>query len=117
MTTHETAVRKLPLSMVSQTHDVIDRQQTMVDPAHQRKGAGRLLTQKCCDEADSHGAVTWVRARPKAASLFFKEGFEVVERINLDLAGYGAKGKTSFFVMKREPGRKDPSRKLELEWQ
>lgn len=93
-----------------------NRQQTMVDPAHQRKGVGRLLTQKCSKEADSRGAVTWVRARPKAASLFLKEGFEVVERINLDLAEHGAKGTTSFFVMKREPGaRNDPSRKLDLE--
>lgn len=116
MTTHEIAVCNFLPYVVPHAQEVVDRQQTMVDPAHQRKGVGRLLTQKCSKEADSRGAVTWVRARPKAASLFLKEGFEVVERINLDLAEHGAKGTTSFFVMKREPGaRNDPSRKLDLE--
>ena len=88
----------------------------MIDPAHQRKGLGRMLTDRCSEVADRLGVETWVRARPRAASLFFKEGYEVMRRIDFDLADFGAEGKTAVFVMKREPfARKDAGRRLDID--
>ncbi|KAH8819253.1 hypothetical protein F5884DRAFT_760060 [Xylogone sp. PMI_703] len=83
------------------------RQNIMVRPEYQRRGFGRLLTEKCNEAADAEGVATYVRARPGAADLFIKMGYEVLERIDFDLNGFGAEGgKTAVFIMKREPVQK-----------
>lgn len=47
-----------------------ERQNTMVLPEYQRRGLGRLLSQKCSEIADAGKAATYVRAQPGAAGLF-----------------------------------------------
>jgi ribosomal protein S18 acetylase RimI-like enzyme len=80
----------------------------MVRPEFQRRGLGRLLTEKCNEVADARGAATYVRAQPGAAGLFIQTGYEVLERIDFDLNDFGAEGgRTAIFVMRREPGAKE----------
>jgi ribosomal protein S18 acetylase RimI-like enzyme len=80
----------------------------MVRPEYQRRGLGRLLTEKCNEVADAGGAATYVRAQPGAAGLFIQTGYEVLERFDFDLNDFGAEGgRTAVFVMKREPGAKE----------
>ena len=78
----------------------------MVDPEYHRRGIGRILTQKTNDVADAIGAATYARARPGGAALFRKMGYEVLERMDVDLADLGVEdgGKTSTFAMRRPPG-------------
>jgi hypothetical protein len=66
-----------------------------------------MLTQKTNEVADEIGAATFVRARPAAAAVSQKIGFEILERIDFDLGNYGAEvEKTSCWAMRREPGAK-----------
>lgn len=80
----------------------------MVRPECQRQGLGRLLTEKCNAVADAVGAATYARAQPGAAALFVQMGFEILERIEIDLNELGAEGgKTGIYFLRREPGAKD----------
>ncbi|KAF4636208.1 hypothetical protein G7Y89_g1862 [Cudoniella acicularis] len=86
---------------------------------YQRRGLGRLLTEKCNEVADASRAATYVRAQSKAAGLFIQMGYEVLEKIDFDLCDFGANlkdGKTSVFVMKREPGAKEQQGRRFPDW-
>lgn len=52
----------------------------MVDPAHQRKGIGRMLVQEGLDRAAADGRDVWLRATPEGRPLYLALGFEEVGR-------------------------------------
>jgi hypothetical protein len=86
----------------------------MVHPDYQRKGIGRMITEKMNQIADSKEAPTYVRARPKIASLLRRMGYEVLEKYEVNLADYGGEGETAAYAMRREPGAKnDESARLD----
>lgn len=82
----------------------------------------RQLTAHINAIADAYGAATFVPARPGASAVFIKEGFEVLEWIDLELGELGENfmgkgelknGKTRFRLLKREVGAKaTPGKKL-----
>lgn len=75
-----------------------------------------MLSVKVHEIANQGGAPTYVRARPKAAALFVQMGYEVLERIDFDLADFGLEGgKTAVFIMKREPGAVEKKGR-QLDW-
>lgn len=70
-------------------------------------GLGRLLTEKCNEVADAGGAATYARAQPGSANLFIQMGYEVLEKIDINMSDFGVEGgKTARFIMKREPNAK-----------
>ncbi|KAH6699044.1 hypothetical protein BKA61DRAFT_741227 [Leptodontidium sp. MPI-SDFR-AT-0119] len=100
------------------------RQGSMVLPSHQRLGLMTLLTRKCNAIADEYGAPTYLNARPKAASMFFKEGFEVCSVRDAELGEFDEtmkgkgelkNGETRFWALKREVGAVSEKRKLSWE--
>jgi predicted N-acetyltransferase YhbS len=85
----------------------LERLGLMVSIDHQRKGLGRILTVKANEIADEKGAATYVEAGPKAAALFRAEGFEELERLDINLEKFGAEGGTaSMYIMKRDPQKR-----------
>jgi hypothetical protein len=85
-----------------------------------------MLTNHFNSLADAAGAITYVRAFYKGATMFIQQGYDVLARVDVDLNEFGWKGfedeekvhgKTSFWVMKREPGAQSQrGRKLENYW-
>lgn len=81
-----------------------------------------MLTDHCNGVADASNAVIYANARPNAAKMFYKGGFEVKEWIDLELGDYDERvkgkgelksGKTRFWTFVREVGSKsEPERKL-----
>lgn len=61
------------------------------------------------------GAAIYIRARPGAAALSRKMGYEVLEKFECDLAYYGSEGKEYIYCMKREPGAKSDNN-AKLDW-
>lgn len=81
----------------------------MVHPEYQRRGLGRMITEKCNQIADEAGVVTFVRARHTSLPLFKPEGFEVLGKIEVKYEEYGMAGMdgdSGVYAMKREPGGK-----------
>lgn len=78
----------------------------MVDGPYQKKGIGRMISNKCNELADAKGAVTFVKARPSSKPLFEKDGYRVLETIPMNYENFGWEGKSELYVMKREPGGK-----------
>lgn len=64
----------------------------MVDLKHQRKGLGRWLTRACNEVADKANQPTYIRARPDACAMVQKEGYEMLEHVDFDLAPCGCNG-------------------------
>ncbi len=81
-----------------------------------------MLTEHCNAIADAANAPIYVNARPNAARLFFKSGFEVTEWLDLELGDYDERakskgelksGKTRFWTLIRNVGAKsEPGRNL-----
>lgn len=89
---------------IARANGEIERLGLMVLPEHQRKGLGRLLTQKVGEIADERGAPIYVEAGPDAAALFRTEGYDELQRVDIDLAEYTAEGgMAQMYIMKREP--------------
>lgn len=98
------------------------RQGSMVRPEYQRQGLMRKLTARINGIADAQGAPVYVSARAAGAGSFLKEGFEVLEWVDLEMGdldenfrgrGELKNGKTRFRLLKREVGAKStPERKL-----
>jgi len=84
----------------------------MVRPTHHRLGT--LLTSKINSIADAANGIIYARARPSAAGLFYRNGYEVLERVDFDLGDFDGEGKTAIFMMKREPGASCEGRVLEM---
>lgn len=86
-----------------------------------------MLTNHFNSLADAAGATTYARAFYKGATVFVQKGYEVLARVDVDLNEFGwegfegeekVNGKTSFWVMKREPGAENKrGRKLEDLWE
>lgn len=77
----------------------------MVRPEYQRQGLGRVLTKRCNEVADAGNAATYVRAQPESAGLFIQMGFDILEKVEVNLNDLGAQGGwTTIFFMKRDPG-------------
>ena len=86
----------------------------MVDTSYQRMGLGMLLTEHMSEIADEGGAATYVRARLKMTVLFVQMGYEVLERIGIELMDLGvdlagADTKRSIIAMQREVGAESES--------
>ena len=100
----------------------LDRQGSMVRPEYQRQGLMRRLTAYIHEIADAQGEPVYVSARSAGAGSFLKQGFEVLEWVDLEMGeldenfrGKGGlkNGKTRFRLMKREVGAKStPEKKL-----
>ena len=58
-------------------------------PAHQRRGAGNLLVQWGCREADEKGIICVLTASAKGLPLYLKNGFEIKQVKELDLNPWG----------------------------
>jgi ribosomal protein S18 acetylase RimI-like enzyme len=75
----------------------------MVNPQHQRKGLGTILSQKAHEVIDAANGIVFVRARPGANSLFRGLGYTEVSRLEYDLGDFGAEGgKTQVFFLRRD---------------
>lgn len=59
------------------------------DPLHQKRGAGTLLVEWGCAEADSLGLRAYVEASPLGLPLYLKFGFKEIEKVQFDLSKYG----------------------------
>ncbi|KAG4412893.1 hypothetical protein IFR04_013967 [Cadophora malorum] len=98
------------------------RQGSMVRPEYQRQGLMRRLTAYIHEIADAQGEPVYVSARSAGAGSFLKQGFEVLEWVDLEMGeldenfrgkGELKNGKTRFRLMKREAGAKPtPEKKL-----
>lgn len=53
---------------------------------------GRLLTRKVGEIADGRGTALYIEAGPQADALFRTEGYEELERVDIDLGEFGAEG-------------------------
>jgi len=60
-----------------------------VDPAHQRMGVGSALMKYVMQLALDAKVPVYVEATKKASSLYERLGFEVVERLHIDIPGGG----------------------------
>jgi ribosomal protein S18 acetylase RimI-like enzyme len=76
----------------------------MVDPNYQRMGIGRMITKKCNEVADATGKATFARTRPTSVDLFEKEGYRILEEIEVPYDDFGIEGSSQVFAMKREVG-------------
>ncbi|ORY10182.1 hypothetical protein BCR34DRAFT_588787 [Clohesyomyces aquaticus] len=58
-------------------------------PAHHRRGAGGMLVQWGCDQADANGVECYLEASPMGAPLYKRYGFRRVKEIELDVREFG----------------------------
>ena len=74
-----------------------------VDPEYQRQGIGSLLLQWGLKKADEMGAKIWLTSTPKAASMYGRNGWKVMDRHEVDLEKHGGQGLYVRRWMLREP--------------
>ncbi|KAI7211896.1 hypothetical protein KC333_g7420 [Hortaea werneckii] len=58
-------------------------------PCHQHKGAGTMLLDAICNDADEAGLEVYLEATDTAKPLYLKHGFVAVNEIRFDPARYG----------------------------
>ncbi|KAI7549252.1 hypothetical protein KC331_g3912 [Hortaea werneckii] len=58
-------------------------------PCHQHKGAGTMLLNDICNDADEAGLEVYLEATDTAKPLYLKHGFVAVNEIRFDPARYG----------------------------
>ncbi|KAI7545748.1 hypothetical protein KC331_g6034 [Hortaea werneckii] len=58
-------------------------------PCHQHKGAGTMLLNAICNDADEAGLEVYLEATDTAKPLYLKHGFVAVNEIRFDPARYG----------------------------
>ncbi|GAB1734935.1 hypothetical protein NU219Hw_g14t1 [Hortaea werneckii] len=61
-------------------------------PCHQHKGAGTMLLNAICNNADEAGLEVYLEATDTAKPLYLKHGFVAVNEIRFDPARYGCFG-------------------------
>ncbi|OTA33835.1 hypothetical protein BTJ68_05744 [Hortaea werneckii EXF-2000] len=61
-------------------------------PCHQHKGAGTMLLNAICNDADEAGLDAYLEATDTAKPLYLKHGFVAVNEIRFDPARYGCFG-------------------------
>jgi GNAT superfamily N-acetyltransferase len=76
----------------------VDLDLLYTDPKHQRRGAGKLLTQSCIDEANRLGLDVYVEASEAGKPLYEKLGFKAIKEVNFSLKDYGAPDVFKFIV-------------------
>lgn len=79
---------------------------TMVDPDYQKQGFGRWITRAFNDLSDEANAAVYVRAMPAATAMLQKEGFVVLESMEVGFEDFGGKGSLVFTGLMREPCKK-----------
>lgn len=95
----------------------------MVRPGYQGQGLMRQLTKHCNAIADAAGKDMYAPARPGAAGVFFKEGFEVKGWVDCDMRKFGgekgelANGGTRFWCLLRKVGAQERSKEERLTWE
>lgn len=62
-----------------------------VHPEHQGQGIGRALVKQGTDRADAENVISWVHSSEAGAPLFPRCGFEVDERLEIDLDEWAGK--------------------------
>ncbi|KAJ8057796.1 hypothetical protein OCU04_013267 [Sclerotinia nivalis] len=77
-----------------------------VDPAYQRRGAGRLLVKWGIAIADELGYVAIVEASDAGRSLYESEGFEYVEHCKTNIPEKWAGRKGEGFLWMVRPAKK-----------
>ena len=78
----------------------------VVDPEHERRGAGSLMVNWGCEKADSQGVVAYVEASPEGTPMYAKLGYETVKSVTFDSVkevGRDVGYVYNFNVMIREP--------------
>ncbi|GAB1733157.1 hypothetical protein NU195Hw_g20t1 [Hortaea werneckii] len=82
-------------------------------PCHQHKGAGTMLLNAICDDADEAGLEVYLEATDTAKPLYLKHGFVAVNEIRFDPARYGCFGigKERQTIMVRGAVGKDEGRR------
>ena len=65
----------------------------MVLPEYYGMGLGTMITQKPDEAVDEAGGIIYGRARPGAAALIYREGYEVLKEVSYDLTDFGAEGR------------------------
>ena len=65
---------------------------------HERRGAGSMLVRWGCEKADEAGVVAYLEASPVGAPMYARHGFEVVDKMELDLRKYGGDEVLEFIV-------------------
>lgn len=67
-------------------------------PKHHRRGAGGMLVQWGCDEADKKDVEAFLEASLMGEPLYAKYGFERVKVVSVDLREFGGDEKMDFIV-------------------
>lgn len=67
-------------------------------PRHHRRGAGGLLVQWGCEQADVKGVEAYLEASPMGAPLYERYGFQRIKMMSLDLRDFGGDEKLDFIV-------------------
>ncbi|KAF2195775.1 acyl-CoA N-acyltransferase [Zopfia rhizophila CBS 207.26] len=70
-------------------------------PSHHRRGAGGMLIQWGCDQADTKGVEAYVEASQMGVPLYERYGFRRIKDIELDLGDFGGGEKFVFTIMIR----------------
>lgn len=68
-------------------------------PDHHRRGAGGLLVQWGCDQADKKGVEAYLEASPMGKPLYERYGFKEVKTVQIDFAEYGAGDEKMDFIV------------------
>lgn len=84
----------------------IDLVVLVTDPAHERKGAGKMLLEWGCKKADEQGLDAYLDATPIGRPLYQRYGFVIERESDIDLAQFGAKGSAGVTNMVRRAGPK-----------
>ncbi|KAF2012269.1 hypothetical protein BU24DRAFT_273462 [Aaosphaeria arxii CBS 175.79] len=74
-------------------------------PEHHRKGAGGLLVDWGCREADKRNVECYLEASPMGEPLYKRFGFERVKVVELDLGAYEEGGEVFEFILMRRPAK------------
>jgi GNAT superfamily N-acetyltransferase len=67
-------------------------------PNHHRRGAGAMLTQWGCEEADKKDVEAYLEASPMGEPLYARYGFQRVKVVSVDLREFGGDDTLDFIV-------------------
>ncbi|PVI01770.1 acyl-CoA N-acyltransferase [Periconia macrospinosa] len=73
----------------------------VTDPAHHRRGAGRLLLEEGLRRVDEEGVECYLESSQVGRPLYEKFGFEPVKDISLDLRRWGGDEEIVWTIMRR----------------
>ncbi|KAF2478197.1 uncharacterized protein BDR25DRAFT_276014 [Lindgomyces ingoldianus] len=88
---------------IMQTRPYLILETLVTHPSHHRRGAGGMLVQWGCDQADTNDLEAYLEASPMGAPLYERFGFQRVKDIQLDLREFG--GEVFTFIIMVRPTR------------